>query len=380
MKIYFIMNVRFPTEKAHGWQIAKMCEAFLLLGHEVVLVVPDRKNVITKSAKEYYHLTIDIPIVRLPVIDMLSSRWGRSRLSFVIMEWTFIRALRLWLKRRSSESAVLFTRDQFFAERFAKTSWHIALEVHDISQGFFKKHPRLAKNVDLFVMTNSWKKHEAVRVWGETVKEKIIALPNAIDIKAYQDMDSVSEARQKLGWDQERYYAVYTGHFYNWKGAYVLADASQQLDDRYCIVLLGGIKEDFAKMKAYVATHALKHILLIPYVPQDQVRTYLAAANCLVLPNSGKSWHSRFTTSPIKLWEYLAAKRPVVASDLPAIRELVTEREVYFVPPDNTKALAKAIQLLAQGDSKRVNAGFVLAAANDWETRAKRLIEAFQMI
>jgi hypothetical protein len=44
MKIYYIVNARIPTEKAHGWQISKMCFELDKLGHELELVVPTRNS------------------------------------------------------------------------------------------------------------------------------------------------------------------------------------------------------------------------------------------------------------------------------------------------------------------------------------------------
>ena len=53
-KIIYLANVRLPTEKAHGIQIVKMCEAFAGLGLEVELVVPNRLNSIQDDIFDYY--------------------------------------------------------------------------------------------------------------------------------------------------------------------------------------------------------------------------------------------------------------------------------------------------------------------------------------
>ena len=52
MKITYLANIRIPTEKAHGIQIMKMCQAFANQGVRVELVVPKRKNQIRKEAFE----------------------------------------------------------------------------------------------------------------------------------------------------------------------------------------------------------------------------------------------------------------------------------------------------------------------------------------
>ena len=66
----------------------------------------------------------------------------------------------------------------------------------------------------------------------------------------------------------------------------------------------------------------------------------------LVLPNTASAISERFT-SPLKLFEYLQLGRPIVASDLPALREVLTTETAVFVPPGDAPALAKALERLA---------------------------------
>lgn len=375
MRIIYLMNVRFPTEKAHGFQIAKMCEAFIELGHELVLVVPARKNPIKEDAKAYYGLRKEIQIVKLPVIDLIGS-WLPDRIAFPLMEATWIFSVKRWLKKQTNEKTLAVTRDQFLAPRIQHEGWKIAFEGHDMAQDFLARHAELGSKTDMVIMTNDWKKNEAERLWAGNLKTKIISAPNAIDVSTFASLPSASEAKQKLGWDASQKTAVYVGHFYAWKGVFVLADSSKFLSDEYEIVMIGGTKEDFASMQDYLDKNDLKRVRLINHVPHTEVPNYLAAGDCLVIPNSAKSFQSQYTTSPIKLWEYLAAKRPVVASDLPSLRELVTDREVRFVKPDEPQALAQAMMEACNGDLARVEAGFAAAAANDWKSRADKLVHA----
>ena len=70
---------------------------------------------------------------------------------------------------------------------------------------------------------------------------------------------------------------------------------------------------------------------------------YLAAADVLVLPNSGKFKISRSHTSPLKLFEYMASNRPIIASDLPSLREILDETTATFFSADDPEDLAKRI-------------------------------------
>ena len=61
-----------------------------------------------------------------------------------------------------------------------------------------------------------------------------------------------------------------------------------------------------------------------------------------MLPNTASAISERYT-SPLKLFEYLSLGRPIVASDLPAIREVLTDNETaLLVPPGDPAALASA--------------------------------------
>jgi glycosyltransferase involved in cell wall biosynthesis len=102
----------------------------------------------------------------------------------------------------------------------------------------------------------------------------------------------------------------------------------------------------------------------------------LARAHALVLPNTRTLMSERYT-SPLKLFEYLAAGRPIVASDLAAIREVLrNEDNALLVEPGSPDLLAAAIRRL-MGDvtlSERLaQRAFDEAAYYGWQTRAQRL-------
>jgi len=114
------------------------------------------------------------------------------------------------------------------------------------------------------------------------------------------------------------------------------------------------------------------------------VPRYLKAADVVVLPNSRNSRqkrfsiYSRYDTSPIKLFEYLASGAPIVASDLPSIREIVSEEEVFFVKPDDPQELAQGIErLLTDQEFARTLSSRALERSKEytWEKRAKKIVE-----
>ncbi len=90
-------------------------------------------------------------------------------------------------------------------------------------------------------------------------------------------------------------------------------------------------------------------------MPPARVADYLAAADFLLLPNSASTPLSIRHTSPMKAFEYMAAERPVIASDLPSIREIFQhEVNALLVPPDDPEQLRAAIRRLLDEPQLRV--------------------------
>ena len=111
--------------------------------------------------------------------------------------------------------------------------------------------------------------------------------------------------------------------------------------------------------------------------PYSEIPLWLKAADILILPNSAQSEESRYATSPIKLFEYMASGVPIASSDLPSIREIVSEKEVYFFEPDNTVKLATAVKSILQNyaaASMRVASAFEKSRKYSWEMRAKFIL------
>ena len=106
MKIAYIANIRIPTEKAHGLQIMKTCEALALAGQSVTLIVPTRDNLITADPFDYYKVALRFPVVRLENPDFV--HWGFF--GFLIQTLLFARKAKAYVK--NSDADIVFGRDE----------------------------------------------------------------------------------------------------------------------------------------------------------------------------------------------------------------------------------------------------------------------------
>ena len=70
------------------------------------------------------------------------------------------------------------------------------------------------------------------------------------------------------------------------------------------------------------------------------------AVDILVLPNSGKTEISRIRTSPMKMFEYMASKRPIIASNLSSLREILNKDNSILVSPDSPRDIFDGIKIV----------------------------------
>ena len=118
--------------------------------------------------------------------------------------------------------------------------------------------------------------------------------------------------------------------------------------------------------------------MIIGYRSHSEIPYWLKAADVLVLPNSGKEEISKYWTSPIKMFEYMASKRPIMASDLPSIREILNEGNAILVQPDNPQGLAEGIRKVLENKNlaEKISArAFDDVKQHTWAKRAEKILD-----
>lgn len=390
MKLIYLTNSRLPGEKAHAIQIMKTCAA-LAADVDIQIVHPRRVNrpwlQSVVDLQKYYKLPRDVQRRLVGSLDLFSIvpklPFGKTlayKIVFAIQTITYHIALLPLLLTSSAD--VYYTRDSLTA------SLLVLLRKVSISTVIYEAHrfpsSRLGLELSrwlvnkldgIVVLTNFL----ATRYLELGIPEKRISVvPDAVDLQDF-GVFSKSAARQHLGIDESIFVVMYVGHMYHWKGVDTLVEAATRLSDNEQIWLIGGTPEELPRIEQLAKQLELTNIHLAGYVPYEHISTYMAAADVLVIPNSGDYDISRFYTSPIKLFEYMAAKRPIVASNLPSLREIIVHDETaLLVQPDNPISLAIAIQRL-QSDShlssRLVDNATVLVSKHTWSGRSQRILE-----
>ncbi|HUF48006.1 MAG TPA: glycosyltransferase, partial [Vicinamibacterales bacterium] len=177
---------------------------------------------------------------------------------------------------------------------------------------------------------------------------------------------------------------VYAGHLYPWKGVDVLIRAVGLLPDVKAVVVGGRFGDaDMTRVMALADDLGVRsRVTFTGFVPASAVADAVAGATVAVVPTLDTP--SARYTSPLKMFEYMAARRPIVASDLPPVREILTDRvNARLVPPGDPVALAAAVAGLVAdpaGAGRLVERAAADVAAFTWERRAARLDALFAAV
>lgn len=347
----YLTFARMPTEKAHGVSIAHMCAAFSDLDKTVELVVPQRANNLTESIFEFYGVPRVFAVREIPSFDFLG-RHLTNRFFFFLQRLLFMRAART----AGVRPGVVYTRDPELAFAFRK-SHVVVYEAHRMPRGVAGAlTARLVKGAHLVVCNSHGTAHALNRLG---ISHTIVA-PNGFDPRLFKE-DHFSRSSLKL---PEGFLALYIGSEQSWKGIDVFRAAAAHVPD-VTFAVVGGKEAKIIGNRVEVGK-----------VPPRAVPDYLLSADVLVLPNTADSEESVSYTSPIKLFEYLAAGKPIIASDLPSIREILSDETARFVPPGNARELAHAIQELQDNPDERArlaHAAARQAREYTWRRRAERV-------
>jgi glycosyltransferase involved in cell wall biosynthesis len=362
MNIAYLANVRMPTEKAHGVQIMKMCEAFAARGDSVELVVPTRKTPISEDPFAYYNTKRTFSIVRVPAFDTV--RFGK--LGFLLETLTFAVAALRYV--HSHPSDLIFSRDEMVLYLISFFKRNIIWESHDGRLNFATR--RLFRVADRVVVTTAGMR-KAYIAHGLN-PHKVILARNGVDLESMRcDDGEVSRLRAALASPGE-FIALYAGRLDGWKGAETLLAAADSLPPNVRVVIVGGEPDQIAVLR-----EKFPRVTFVGFVPYRMIGCYQRAADILILPNTGKDAISVNNTSPLKLFTYMTAEKPIIASDLPSIREIVGDDACYFVPADNPGALARGIIAVAsdsEGARSRARRAREMVEVYTWNARARAIL------
>jgi glycosyltransferase involved in cell wall biosynthesis len=368
MKIVCISASQIPSDTASSIQVMKVCQSFCQLGHEVTLLVPG------KQPGE-----IDLPIY-----------YGLQKLFNI--EWLQVNNRRLFpwtAARRAYRIApdLIYSWPVQAAVLAALAGIPSMLEMHDFPAGrfgpiWFRLFVTLPGKKRLLPITHALQ--EALEIkYGQMSSGQVVVSPDGVDLERYASLPDPESARAEVGLPNAPT-ILCTGHLYAGRGAdlfLALADKFPQAS----FVWVGGHQADVEYWRTLAVQQSLANITFTGFVTNDLISLYQAAADLLVMPYdrtiSGSSGgNTADVCSPMKMFEYMAAGRAIVTSDLPVLREVLDESTAVFCPSEDVGVWESALKGLLADDKRRQALGQRACSAVQryaWVERSKRALAGF---
>lgn len=252
----------------------------------------------------------------------------------------------------------------------------ITFEAHfipDTSDFFFDRVVQVSDRVVVLTSLTAQVLHE------RKIRTPIVVAPDGVDSALFAHAESMTSCRERLHIPVDKKVVMYCGHLYAWKGVATLGGASALLDADTLVYVVGGIAEDVSRFSQEFGQN--KNLVVVGYRPHEEMACWMKAADVLVLPTSGSTSIGRLHTSPLKLFEYMASGVPIVASDVPSTREILSPDLAELVVPDDAPALARSIKTVLKDTEKSIEkarAAQKHAQQYSWDGRVSGILLAIQ--
>lgn len=368
MKLAYIANTGLAEGWAHSVQIMNMCKAFSDAGVDVTLIVPNR-SLITDDPFEYYKILKVFTIKKVPCIDLSVGNphtffyWLRF-ISFYISARFYV-----WF----NHFGTLYSRDLYSALFFPK----IILEQHSFPKKIKFPFNLIFNKKRKAVCLTSFIRDRFVK--AGLSPENVIVAPSAVDLEEF------NKEKLKIGID-----GIKDGDFvYGYIGTLKtmgmekgVADglrALALLPQNFKFLIVGGEEQDVVYYKNMSTMLGVsERVVFTGKVGYAGIHSYNAKCDVLVAPFPENEHYSYFM-SPLKIFEYMASRKPIIATNLPSLREVLTNGEnAILIPPSSPEALAKAIITLKDdpelGKKLADNAYRDVSEKYTWKIRAKNIL------
>lgn len=373
MKIAYVAPSTIPSETANSVQVMKVCQALTQLGNQVHLLVPAGKPSSFSDLQHHYGVNAEFQISWMKASPSL------RKLDFA---WNAVSAA------RRQHADLVYTRLVWVALIALKRGLPVVLEMHEVPGGRFS--PWLyrrylssrGKKLTVFI-TRALQQLIETNLHLRHKESECCIAPDGVDLERYADLPDAPSARQTLGL-QEQVTALYSGGFFSGRGIENLYALAQRFPDVQ-FVWIGGKPAQVSEWQQKLSSTGMKNVFLTGYVANSQLPLYQAAADILLMPYQRKvAGHSggdiASVTSPMKLFEYLASGRAILTADLPVLREVLSESNAVFYPPDNLDAFSSQFDRLVRDPSLRqrlANAARQDARRYAWKERMQLILSKF---
>ena len=392
MKIVCISAAHIPSDTANSIQVMKACQAFVQLGHAVTLLVPEEQRLAVSGQRLAARSQPSADNGQWSAVNNQQSKISNQQLadhyglqSLFPIQWLPSTNRRLfpwkavWQARRLGAD-LLYVWPLQSAALGLLAGIPTLLELHDLPTGAGPLWLRL------FVMLPGHKRllpiSQALQRRLRLPQAYTVTAPDGVDLERYASLPDPADARHILGLP-EAVTVLCTGHLYAGRGADLFLGLAAKFP-RVSFVWVGGRPVDVETWKARAA--GLANLTFTGFVSNQRIPLYQSAAEILLMPYqrtvaTSSGGNTAEFCSPMKMFEYMAAGRAILSSDLPVLHEVLDDSLAVFCPPDDSCAWESALGELLADEKRRQALGRSVRSAvgqYSWLRRAQRVLDGFQ--
>lgn len=391
MRLYYAHSGNLLYPSANIIQVVRMCEAFSKVGCTTTLFYPQyvTGNVVQANKwREYYGVEDNFEI--RPLATPLTRQLSNIPLFLPLLKSIgYLLEVRYLIHQEClSQNDVIYARC-FLAARFfsllrrflpKNRRFSLFLEAHEMPSGL---RSVVLRHVDgIVAITNSLKK-DLIKQF-RLAQHRVRVAPDGVpETWCTQVSLSKEKARKIIGLETDSAMVVYTGRLYQDSIKSILEMAKHIQQDIH-IVLVGppeeswsSVSDSLSALNQKIQSRGYNHITIVGPVSPSKVRYYHFAADLLLIPYTERLRTGKHM-SPIKVFEYMASGRPIVAFELPVLCEILRHKKnAYLVSEISGKALADGISVVLNDPELQMELGRRAreeAHQYTWTVRAKRIL------
>lgn len=382
-RIAYIHLGTFPSNQVHTIQVMRMCEGLQQAGYSPILIGRASPSTTAEENEpnrifEHYGIQhpFDVQLLRFPEFES----WPK----FLRAIFFFIYAAYFVLRSRKYHPDVIYTRDPYTALLSILTRTPFIIEEHAPPLNRMQTWLRRGLYQSRFLSAVVFISHSLQKLVSET---DLLSKCRAPVVVAH-DAAATWQIRTNISSALEQRFPAsihigYVGSLLPGRGIDLILAIAQRLPEfRFRIV--GGKPAEIRQLSSLASAN----VVWRGFVPPGSIEDEFSTLDTLLMPYqedtaTQNGARSARWMSPLKMFEYMASGTPLIASDLPVLREVLTsEQNCILAPAADIEAWIQAIVRLATNGELRVR--LATAARNDvlqtynWVNRAQAVLQAAQ--
>ncbi len=348
-----------PDNCPEALQILYTIDALGSLGARVTLVTPKPASVADTRAILGHALSSNVQVRHLEPRSGIW-RWLRSNKPFYRMAAAALKDLKVdavlvrnlkmaeHLLRHAPEVPLFFETHELFARSYQEEHKHLNLRKHHKLAALAQREETVYRGARGLIALTPLLIDDIRQAYA--IDTPAVVAPDGVDLE--QAQAPVSVPMHTTPW------LLYLGSLHPWKGVDTLVRALPHVKQSAELHIVGGNEQRIAELRKLAEElNVTSRVVFHGPVEPGKRFEYIHQADICLLPLSDTGLGGRYT-SPLKLFEYMAAGKAIVVSDLPSMRQVLTpEQDALLVSSGEPEAFAQAIERLLTDKELRMRLG-----------------------